>query len=81
MLQNIREKLQGWLAVGMLLAIGIPLALSFVSTDFTVTGSGFAARVNGEEIPKVDFERVYQNRLVAEQEAAKGELSRKCRNN
>jgi len=74
MLQNIREKLQGGFAVAMLLAIGVPLALTFVSSDFTVTGSGFAARVNGEDIPAVDFQRVYQNRLVAEQQAAKGEL-------
>ena len=74
MLQNIREKLQGGFAVAMLLAIGVPLALTFVNSDFTATGSGFAARVNGEDIPAVDFQRVYQNRLVAEQQAAKGEL-------
>jgi peptidyl-prolyl cis-trans isomerase D len=74
MLQNIREKLQGWLAVAMLLAIGVPLALSFVSSDFTIGGGGFAARVNGQDISAVEFQRVYQNRLVAEQQAAKGEL-------
>ncbi|MEO8445310.1 MAG: SurA N-terminal domain-containing protein [Gammaproteobacteria bacterium] len=74
MLQNIREKLTGWVAVAVLLIIGVPLALTFVSSDFTVTGTGFAARVNGEEIPAVDFQRVYQNRLVEEQQAARGEL-------
>lgn len=74
MLQNIREKLQGWVAFAVLLIIAVPLALTFVSSDFTVTSSGFAARVNGEEIPSVEFQRVYQNRLVAEQEAAGGEL-------
>ena len=74
MLQNIREKLQGWVAFAVLLLIGVPLALTFVSSDFTVSSSGFAARVNGEEIPTSDFQRVFQNRLVAEQQAARGEL-------
>ncbi|MEZ5566200.1 MAG: SurA N-terminal domain-containing protein [Gammaproteobacteria bacterium] len=49
MLQNIREKLQGWVAVAVLLLIAVPLALTFVGGDFTVSGSGFAARVNGEK--------------------------------
>lgn len=74
MLQNIREKLQGWVAFVVLLLIAVPLALTFVSSDVTVSGSGFAARVNGEEIPTGDFQRVFQNRLVAEQQAAQGEL-------
>ena len=75
MLQNIREKLQGWVAFAVLLIIGVPLALSFVSSDFAVTSSGgFAARVNGEEISSVDFQRVYQNELVAAQERAAGAL-------
>jgi len=78
MLQDIREKLQGGFAVAMLLAIGVPLALSFVNRDSGVAGSGFAVRVNGEEIPTVEFQRVYQNRLVAEQQAAKGELPREA---
>ena len=74
MLQNIREKLQGWVAFVVLLLIAVPLALTFVSSDVTVSGSGFAARVNGEDIPTADFQRVFQNRLVAEQQAAQGEL-------
>jgi peptidyl-prolyl cis-trans isomerase D len=74
MLQRIRERLQGWVAVAVLLIIAVPLVLTFASRDFTVAGSGFAARVNGEDIPAVDFQRVYQNRLVEEQQAARGEL-------
>jgi len=74
MLQKIREKLHGWVAFAVLLIIAVPLALTFVSSDFTVTSAGFAARVNGEEIPSVDFQRVYQNQLVAEQQAAGGQL-------
>ena len=74
MFEKIREKLKGWVAVGVLVLIGVPLALTFVSSDFSVTGSSFAARVNGEDIPNVDFQRVYQNRLVAEQQALKSDL-------
>lgn len=74
MLQNIREKLQGWIAIVVLLLIGVPLVLTFVSRETTITGSGYAAKVNGEEIPNVDFQRVYQNRLVAEQQATKGQM-------
>ncbi len=75
MLQNIREKLQGWVAIAMLLLIAVPLALTFVGGDFTISGSGYAARVNGEEIPQVEFQRVYQNRLIAEQQASGGNVS------
>jgi peptidyl-prolyl cis-trans isomerase D len=74
MLQNIREKLQGWIAVAVLLIIAVPLALTFVSSDFTVTSANFAARVNGEDIPSVDFQRVYQNQLVERQEATGDQL-------
>ncbi|MDP2322454.1 MAG: SurA N-terminal domain-containing protein [Gammaproteobacteria bacterium] len=74
MLQTIREKLTGWAAFAVLLVIAVPLALTFVGGDFTVTGGGFAARVNGEDIPAVEFQRVFQNRLVAEQQAARNEL-------
>ncbi|MEO7387247.1 MAG: SurA N-terminal domain-containing protein [Gammaproteobacteria bacterium] len=75
MLQNIREKLQGWVAFAVLLIIAVPLALTFVNSDFSITSSGFAARVNGEEIQSVDFQRVYQSQLVAEQQATGGQLS------
>lgn len=74
MLQNIREKLQGWVAFAVLAIIAVPLALTFVNSDFTVSSAGFAARVNGEEIREVDFQRAYQNQLVAEQEASGGQL-------
>ncbi len=74
MLQTIREKLTGWAAFAVILVIAVPLVLTFVGGDFTVTGARFAARVNGEEISAVEFQRVFQNRLVAEQQAARNEL-------
>jgi len=78
MLQTIREKLTGWAAFAVLLVIAVPLALTFVSGDFTVTGGGFAARVNGEDIPAVEFQRVFQNRLVAEQQTTRNELPKEA---
>jgi len=76
MLQTIREKLTGWAAIAVILVIGVPLVLSFVGGDYTFTGSRFAARVNGEDIPAVEYQRAYQNRLLAEQQAARDELTK-----
>ena len=70
MLQSIREKLQGWVAGAVLALIAVPLVLTFSASDFGVSGSSFAARVDGEEIPSIEFQRVYQNRLIAEQESS-----------
>ena len=70
MLQTIRTKIQGWLAVVVLAIVAVPLALTFVSSDFTIGSSNYAARVNGKDITLAEFQRVYQNRLISEQEAS-----------
>ncbi len=74
MLQSIRERLQGWVAGAVLALIAVPLVLTFSASDFGVSGSSFAARVDGEEIPSIEFQRAYQNRLIAEQESS-GQLA------
>lgn len=75
MLQNIRNWLQGWLAWVVVGIIAVPLVLSFITTDYGISGTEFAARVNGEEVPSVEFQRRYQDQLLAEQQAAKGQLT------
>ena len=52
MLQSIRNRLTGWVAIGFIILIGVPLALTFGTGDLTTGGSNYAARVNGEEIPR-----------------------------
>lgn len=75
MLEKIRERIQGPIAIGIIVLIGVPLAITFGNMDVTATGQQFAARVNGEEIPRVDFDRAFQNERLAQQEALRSELT------
>ena len=58
MLQHIREGVGRWVA-GVILAL---LAVTFVffGVDMSSVGASFAARVNGEPIPLLEFERALQ---------------------
>jgi peptidyl-prolyl cis-trans isomerase D len=61
MLQNIRDKLTGWIA-GFILAL-IAIAFVFWGIDFGFFSRDYIARVNGEEIPTARFRNAYQSRL------------------
>ncbi len=74
MFQTIRDKLQGWIAVAVIALIGIPLVLTFGNMGSGPAGANTAARVNGEEIGLVEFQRAYRNQLLARQEEFRGEL-------
>jgi peptidyl-prolyl cis-trans isomerase D len=74
MFQTIREKLTGWVAIAVIAVIGIPLVISMGNMDAGSTGSNLAARVNGEEISKVEFDRVFRSQLLAQQQSLRGEL-------
>jgi len=74
MLQTIRDRLTGWIAVLILVVIGLALAISFGTTGSDVVGRGYAAKVNGEEIPVSEFRTVYQNQLVRQQEMLQSEV-------
>ena len=58
MLQQIREGVGRWIA-GIILAL-IAVAFIFWGVDPTIMGSTFAAKVNGENISLIDFDRAYQ---------------------
>lgn len=73
MLQVIREKFTGPIAFAVIGAIGITLVISFGNMDTGGATGTFAAEVNGEEIPILDYQRVVQNELVRQQEAFQGE--------
>lgn len=70
MLQTIRDKFTGTFAIAILALIGIPFIFFGLPSDFT--GSTYAAKVDGIEIPTAQLERVYQNQLL--QYAQYGEL-------
>jgi peptidyl-prolyl cis-trans isomerase D len=60
MLQTIRERLTGWVAVVILGLIALTLVLTFGAIDTGFTAAGTAASVNGEDISLQDFRRLYQ---------------------
>ena len=75
MLQQIRDKFTGVIAFIIIGAIGITLVISFGGMDGGVVTGNFAAKVNGEEIPYSNYQRVMQNALYRQQEAMQGELT------
>jgi peptidyl-prolyl cis-trans isomerase D len=61
MLQEIRERVSGWLAYGIIFLISIPFALFGVNSYFGGGEAPPAATVNGEEITLRDFDQAYAN--------------------
>ena len=59
MLQTLREGTGRWAAVGILGFIAITF-IFFGNFDFGFSGTTFAAKVNGEDVPLLEFEREYQ---------------------
>ncbi|MGI9290642.1 MAG: SurA N-terminal domain-containing protein [Gammaproteobacteria bacterium] len=60
MLQTIRERLTGWVAIVILGLIALTLVLTFGAIDTGFSAAGSAATVNGEDISMTDFRRLYQ---------------------
>jgi peptidyl-prolyl cis-trans isomerase D len=74
MLQIIREKFTGPIAFAVIAAIGITLVISFGNMDTGGATGNFAAEVNGEEIPILNYQRLVQNELGRQQETFQGEF-------
>ena len=72
MLQGIREGVGRWIA-GIILAL-IAVAFIFWGVDPTIMGTTFAAKVNGEDISLIDFDRALQNQQSQYQELYRVEL-------
>ena len=62
MLQNIRERVTGKFALGILVLIGSSFLFFGVSSDYI--SFGYAAKVNGKEIPTPVFENAYRDQLL-----------------
>ena len=73
MLQSIREGVGRWVA-GIILAL-IAVAFIFWGVDPTIMGTTFAAKVNGEDISLVEFDRSLQNQQSQYQELYRVELT------
>ena len=63
MLQSIRDRFTGGLAIAMLALIAVPFAF-FGITDYNFLGSGYAAKVGDVEISILQLENAYQNQII-----------------
>ena len=64
MLQNIREKFTGWVAISILALIGVTFV--FVGgANFTFIGNNYAAKVDDVEIGLNQFEAAYRDQVQA----------------
>jgi peptidyl-prolyl cis-trans isomerase D len=68
MLQQIRDKLSGGIAIAILALIGVPFL--FFGINYNFIGTNFAAKVDGEEIPVGFFEQQYRSELLERPELA-----------
>jgi peptidyl-prolyl cis-trans isomerase D len=76
MLQTIRDRFTGGIAIAMLALIAVPFAF-FGITDYNFLGSGYAAKVGDVEISLAQLENAYQNQLL--QNPDYGELPQEYR--
>ena len=63
MLQKIRDRITGKIALAFLALIALPFV--FFGIDYNFIGLGYAAKVNGEEVSINMFENAYRNQLLA----------------
>ncbi|MGB5335711.1 MAG: SurA N-terminal domain-containing protein [Woeseiaceae bacterium] len=68
MLQNIREKFTGWIAITILAVIG--LSFVFVGLNYSFIGSSYAAKVDGVDIGVGQFENAYRDQLQSNPQLA-----------
>ncbi|MGB5331758.1 MAG: SurA N-terminal domain-containing protein [Woeseiaceae bacterium] len=68
MLQNIREKFTGWIAISILAVIG--LSFVFVGLNYSFIGQSYAAKVDGVDIGVGQFENAYREQLQANPQLA-----------
>jgi peptidyl-prolyl cis-trans isomerase D len=63
MLQNLREKFTGWVAITILAVIGVTFV--FVGgANFTFVGNNYAAKVDDAEVGLGQFEAAYRDQMV-----------------
>ncbi|HJP38813.1 MAG: SurA N-terminal domain-containing protein [Gammaproteobacteria bacterium] len=74
MLQFIRERFTGVVAIGVIGVIGLTLVISFGNMDQGGVTTNAVAEVNGEEIGQNAYQRAVQNQLARQLEAFQGNL-------
>ena len=64
MLQAIRDKFTGWIAIVFIVLISMTLVISFGNMDQTPLRDDVVITVNGEEITLFEFQEEFSNKLV-----------------
>jgi peptidyl-prolyl cis-trans isomerase D len=78
MLQNIHDKLKGWLAYVVLGAIG--LVFVFWGINWTLSAPNYVAKVNGTEISSNEVRQSYQQQLAQIERQSNAPLDETMRN-
>lgn len=73
MLQSFRESIGRWVAIAILALIAVTFV--FFGIDFSLTGTTFAAKVNGTDIPLFEFEQELQRQQSEYQRLFRIDLS------
>ena len=64
MLEIIREKFTGWIAILIISAIAIALVISFGNMDQTPLEQNIVITVNDKEISLVEYREEFSNQLM-----------------
>ena len=64
MLQTIRDKFTGWIAIVFIVLISMTLVISFGNMDQTPLQDDVVITVNDEEITLFEFQEEFSNKLV-----------------
>lgn len=75
MLQTIRDRFTGVMALIVIGGIGLALTIGLVSTDTGIRARNFAATVNGEDIAISDYRQIVQQQLVQQEQQSPTALS------
>ncbi len=74
MLQTIRDRFTGWIAVAVIGLLGLMLAITFGDVTSDAVAPTVAAEVNGEQIPLLEYQRVVQEQVLRQEQELQIEL-------
>lgn len=74
MLQNIRDRFTGVMALIIIGGIGVAMVIGLVNTDTGMQGRESAASVNGEDIALTDYREVVQQQVLQQEQLTKSDI-------
>ncbi|CAG0939089.1 Peptidyl-prolyl cis-trans isomerase D [Gammaproteobacteria bacterium] len=74
MLQNIRDRFTGVMALIIIGGIGVAMVIGLVNTETGMQGRESAASVNGEEIALTDYREVVQQQVLQQEQQTRSDI-------